>query len=142
MNRGGMKPSLKLGLAVAVLVLVIAAGVIYHSEAWRSHSFLGDDANYWTAALRTAVLAVATVVGVVCGTAYKLPAKSSLVAETAVSRQFFSELVRPLLASPLVFTFVYTSAREVPDLVLAGLLAFENGFFCESILNRRPELKD
>ncbi len=50
-----------------------------------------------------------------------------------------SELYAPLIASPLVYAVVYAVTRDQPDLVIASLLAFENGFFCDTVLARRSQ---
>jgi hypothetical protein len=39
-----------------------------------------------------------------------------------------------LVAAPLLFTGVYAVARSQPDRVVALLFAFQNGFFCKSVL--------
>ncbi len=49
--------------------------------------------------------------------------------------------VRPLVISPIVFSGVYVVIREKPDVVVACLFAFENGFFCESVFNKNVASK-
>lgn len=45
--------------------------------------------------------------------------------------------VRSLLASPIIFAAVYLAAQKQPDQVIALIFAFQNGFFCNAILQRR-----
>jgi hypothetical protein len=42
--------------------------------------------------------------------------------------------VKSVLVSPLVFSIVYKAAGEQPDSILAVLLAFQNGFFWQAVL--------
>jgi hypothetical protein len=46
-------------------------------------------------------------------------------------------LFRALLASPLIYAGVYAAAQKQPDTVIALIFAFENGFFCQTILQER-----
>ncbi|QDU49467.1 hypothetical protein [Gimesia panareensis] len=47
------------------------------------------------------------------------------------------ELVRATCASPIIFGVVYNLAMGQPDLVMASVFAFENGFFCHLVLRSR-----
>jgi hypothetical protein len=50
-----------------------------------------------------------------------------------------ASLIRASLVSPIVFAAVYAVIKEQPDVVVAHLLAFQNGFFWKSVLStRRP----
>jgi hypothetical protein len=49
-------------------------------------------------------------------------------------------LFRALLASPLIYAGVYVAAQKQPDTVIALIFAFENGFFCHTILQERRGL--
>lgn len=44
---------------------------------------------------------------------------------------------RSLLVAPLVFGGVYAISSTQPDLVVALIFAFQNGFFCEAIFRQR-----
>lgn len=46
-------------------------------------------------------------------------------------------LIKASLVSPLVFASVYALTKTEPDPVVAHLLAFQNGFFWESVLENR-----
>lgn len=45
--------------------------------------------------------------------------------------------LRSILASPIIFAAVYLAAQRQPDQVIALIFAFQNGFFCNAILQRR-----
>jgi hypothetical protein len=48
---------------------------------------------------------------------------------------------KSLLASRVVFAGVYVASGSQPDLVVALLFAFQNGFFCDAILRDSREKK-
>lgn len=48
-------------------------------------------------------------------------------------------LYRSLLASPIVFGGVYSTTLHTVDPIIALIFAFQNGFFCESLL-KKPSL--
>ena len=48
-----------------------------------------------------------------------------------------ADLYKALLASPIVFGGVYTATLHTLDPVIAFVFAFQNGFFCESLLRKQ-----
>jgi hypothetical protein len=51
-----------------------------------------------------------------------------------------AHLYKAVLVSPLVYVGVYITSGSQPDVVIASLFAFQNGFFCHSIfLNKKEE---
>jgi hypothetical protein len=44
-------------------------------------------------------------------------------------------LFRSLVVAPIVFAAVYLAARTQPDYVLMFIFAFQNGFFCDTLIN-------
>jgi len=61
----------------------------------------------------------------------------NLFRATLSSRSF----LKSILVSPIVFAAVYAVAKDQPDPVVGHLLAFENGFFWNAVLDaRRPGL--
>jgi ABC-type Fe3+-siderophore transport system permease subunit len=51
-------------------------------------------------------------------------------------------LGQALIVSPLVFFGVYKAANEQPDQVVALILAFQNGFFWKTILERQQSTQE
>jgi len=49
------------------------------------------------------------------------------------------QLVKSLFASPIVFAVVYVAAQTQPDPVIGAFVAFQNGFFCDTVLRNRRE---
>ncbi len=124
---------------ILVLVVGISCAVLYRSI----DPSLGFQASVehgpWES---IALLVAATLVGIVFGRVHG--ALSRLAGPVNVGDVLLSELRESgfwasLLASPVVFGAVYAVASHQPDPVIAALFAFENGFFCERILERRAK---
>jgi hypothetical protein len=93
-------------------------------------------------ALRTIALYCAMIVGVVCGAIHDTLGGRKTFGEKGLLRTvadavYGPQLLRGLLASPIVFAAVYGITRGHPDSVLAAALSFENGFFCDVVLRKR-----
>jgi hypothetical protein len=91
--------------------------------------------------LDTVLAIIAMVIGITFGVlhtalepseAVKLPLKQK-IANALVSAQ----LVRSLIAAPLIFCGIYAATKTQPDRVVAMLFAFQNGFFCNAILKSK-----
>jgi len=83
---------------------------------------------------------VIMILGVFCGRVHSqlrdAPSPTRIVAVLAdACRQ--PDLWRALFASPILFSVVYSFLEQQPGFVLALLFSFENGFFCDKILERR-----
>ncbi len=80
------------------------------------------------------------IVGMLFGSVYAAVREMSQPVRlgSELSRALHSpHFIRALLAAPVVFCGVYLAAKSQPDRVVAALFAFENGFFCDSILRQR-----
>jgi len=81
--------------------------------------------------------AVAMLIGILFGgISSRLGKKSGAV---SVRREFVEALVSPqmfksLLAAPAIYSGVYLAAGSQPDVVLSMIFAFQNGFFCDSVM--------
>jgi hypothetical protein len=85
-------------------------------------------------------LSLAMIAGVVLSAVQeRLRQRKAPIAPRTFLLSTFSDpaLWRALVASPIIFIGVYSIARTLPDPVVALLTAFQNGFFCESILKQR-----
>lgn len=131
-----------LGLLFVVAVLVFTVFYL----AYQNFSFLGFEnqvqapvqhPNAW----RVSVLIVATLVGIVAGYFHirlQGGGQSRFVPMTELKEMFYSpDFYRGLFASPIVFSVIYLAANQQPDDLIAFLLAFENGFFWNRVLERR-----
>lgn len=87
------------------------------------------------------VAGIAMIIGIVFGAMHRAwslrvrPINFSAVRTVLRS----PELWRAMLLSPIVFSGVYVAAQEQPDFILAFVVAFQSGFFCESVLRGREE---
>lgn len=86
------------------------------------------------------ISALAMVLGILFGSVYDNVNRKKgtvnlkrVVADSIRSAHFF----KALLAAPIVFAGVYLASRSQPDVVVAFLFAFQNGFFCDAILRDR-----
>ena len=48
-------------------------------------------------------------------------------------------LLRSILISPIVILSLYNSLQQISDSILIGLIAYQNGFFFETVLKSREE---
>jgi hypothetical protein len=96
------------------------------------------DLGYW---IRNLFLLIAMLAGIIAGHIHERLADDRAGAKVlpAELKQILFEksLWRSLLASPILFVIAYSIAGKQPDFLVASLLAFENGFFCNVILSQR-----
>jgi hypothetical protein len=131
-----------LGLAVMVASLVIS----YQYLAYQDLSFLGFEQqsegrlvkpSLW----RMMFLIVSTLLGITSGyfhSRLQTSAVSRFIFTAELKEMFYSpDYYRGLFASPIVFSVVYVAVNQQPDDVIAFLLAFENGFFWNRVLEKR-----
>ena len=89
---------------------------------------------------RTFLLVVSTLLGIIGGYAhvrFQAIGKHKLQLKQELTDMFHSpDFYRGLFASPIVFSVIYVAANQQPDGVIAALLAFENGFFWNRVLER------
>ena len=50
-----------------------------------------------------------------------------------------AQFIKSLVAAPIVFSAIYLATKEQPDWVLASIFAFENGFFCDTVLRTQEK---
>lgn len=90
------------------------------------------------------VVGLAMVIGILFGHIHgslkqesKGPSIASLIGRT------FQEpsLYRSLLAAPLVFGGIYSTTMQTADPVVALIFAFQNGFFCETLVKKPAATK-
>lgn len=124
---------------IVVLVVGISCVVLYRSVD-PSIGFLANaEHGPWGS---VALMVLATLAGIVFGRVHG--ALSRVAGPVRFGNVVLAELRESgfwasLLASPVLFGAVYAVASNQPDPVIAAVFAFENGFFCERILERRPK---
>jgi len=50
-----------------------------------------------------------------------------------------TQFIKSLVAAPIVFSAIYLATKEQPDWVLASIFAFQNGFFCDTVLRTQEK---
>ena len=84
----------------------------------------------WAAPLVPAlILFIFTILGIVAQVIWTETDEGRSFSRSSILRS-----MRPLLVSPLVFYATLGVANQQPDPVIAGLMAFQNGFFWQAIL--------
>jgi hypothetical protein len=89
--------------------------------------------------LRGFLLAAAMLGGIFAGWFHAKLSSSLDAAPRKVLATFWSdrELWKSLLASPIVFGVVYTLLAQTHDVVMAVVFSFQNGFFCNVIVEKK-----
>ena len=89
--------------------------------------------------LRALILYVLMIIGMLSRGIHdyiqNLPRISFIVAIRSVIRS--SAFVTAILVSPIVFFVLYNATKSVPDDIVSFLLAFQNGFFWQTVLEKR-----
>jgi hypothetical protein len=121
----------------SALILVIVLWIFYDWYAEASFGFEEQAAS--GGYLRLALSGGALFLGIVFGSLHrqwqerKGPLQVSAITDALRS----ADLWRSLLLAPLVFSGAYAASQEQPDFVLAFVVAFQSGFFCDTVLQRR-----
>lgn len=92
--------------------------------------------SFWEIVLPSLIM----ILGVFCGRVHsQLRDAPSPINIIAVFAQACGQpdLWRALFASPILFAVVYNFLEQQPGFVLGLLFSFENGFFCDKILESR-----
>lgn len=138
------------------LFALVAAAVFVVAMTWfysfaftpAGVSFFGPDADPGNVSLpvwRLALSAFLMVAGILFGTIYNAlkDENEDVDITTELARTFRrAAFWRALLVAPIVFIGVYLAARSQPDVTVASLLAFQNGFFCHELMKKRREGMD
>src|SRR5262245_47441202 len=96
--------------------------------------------NELEAAQRHALSGFCLLLGILFSQAYKaLGVEPSLSLKGVFYYIFSRQLVRSLLASPVLFLANYLITQQITDLITGSLLAFETGFFCDVVLSKRRQ---
>lgn len=90
--------------------------------------------------LKVTTLSIATILGIICGFVYQ-NIGTIKGDDNSENSGFFkkllrnSELWKSLLASPIICGVVLATNRNSPDLLMAIIFAFENGFFSNLVFS-------
>ena len=134
-----MKPLTLGGIAFAI---ILVGGVVAYRAGGGTFYFESVQDVPWG---RIVILIVAMFVGIMFGHYHAVASKTEnrLKLGKMVTDSFSDpSLWRALFASPILFAGVYSAAVSLPDVIVAVLLSFENGFFCQRILERKVREMD
>lgn len=129
----------------AVVFLVVSLLAFYDYQRNRRIRVVGFNPSSSTASLpvkEALAAAAAMLAGVIFGSLHHELQQASPQASmrTALRKTFHrTGLYRSLLIAPLAYAGVYAAARQQPDVVIALLFAFENGFFIDNVFRRKDE---
>jgi len=130
-------------VAINILCIVLILPILFLFCSGNDNSLYGftnieDTLNEMN---KVSVLAASTVIGIFCGNAYNYmgdDGSEGALCLTSVKYFILSKnLWRSLLAAPLLFSAVYSTVNNNPDIILSAVFAFENGFFCNLILSKK-----
>jgi len=141
-----MKSVIAICVAIVVGFLVLDAAVLWQSTG-KPSGFLGFSQDPGSTAQafrwRSVALLAATLVGIGAGETHRVAMKRRRAKGILRSVLRSPRLVAGLVASPIVFGVVYLLCRDHPDALTAGILAFENGFFWNTVMGKREtEMQD
>lgn len=137
--------ALRFTLALVFLGVVVYLGFDYATDSKLTLLGFGqdDESPEGSASFLGVALSAGTMfVGLMFGALYeRLLGKSGAI---SISRELVllfqsASFIRALLVAPVVFAGVYAVSQTQPDLIVAMIFAFQNGFFCEAIFREKHE---
>jgi uncharacterized membrane protein len=123
-------------LAIGLCVLILFYDWTFNDRI-RIVGFQGDEPTQSPRpiAMDVAFCATALVLGILFGTIYEQISKRQRINwKTELVRALGSaHFATSLVIAPVLFAGVYSAARSQPDLIVALMFAFQNGFFCDRV---------
>jgi hypothetical protein len=119
-------------ISIALIVLVIF--ILLEAFTGGPHGY--DNVAGKSRALFAVLLTAGTFLGIVGRTALpSLLADDSATAMSTLKASFkMSKLIAAAILSPLVIGYFYSTVRDLDDLFLVFILAFQNGFFWDTVI--------
>jgi hypothetical protein len=135
---------------VVVAALLIACGIltvlydfeVNHATVFSRFDPASPDKEKPFPAARILLSSGMMVLGIFAGALHSAVQGKSQVA--SIRKEFLGALksahfIKSVLTAPIIFSAVYLATKDQPDWVLASIFAFENGFFCDSVLRSREK---
>ena len=127
-----------------IFIFTIVAGyyVFFHSSGIGFLNFGEAEQNKPLPIGKILSSVIAMLFGILFGALYDqiFSKKRSISLKNEIIRLSKSpRLFRSLLASPVLFVGVYVAAKSQPDMVIALIFAFQNGFFCDAIMKEKAD---
>jgi hypothetical protein len=135
------------GIIFAVVLACVIVTFLYDFEINQATPFArfdpasaAHDKSIPTA--RMALSVAMMILGILAGAFNSTIAGKSEVLhlrQEVVSTFRSARFIKSMIAAPIVFSAVYLATKDQPDWVLASIFAFQNGFFCDSVLRSREQ---
>jgi hypothetical protein len=124
-------------LYVVVALFAVLASIVLSGDG-SSVGFAGD---YVVSVPTIAGLLVIMLAGIVCGTVFdELGSGTGPVTMSEVMNSISTrKMIRAFVISPVVFFAFLSQISRADTLVLAGLFAFQNGFFWQKTVGGQPK---
>ena len=111
-------------LILLVFPLIIVSFIL--SKDFISNYFSFNDSNEaLLSSLKIIALSISTILGIICGFIYQ----NIKIIKNSI------DLWKSLVASPIICGVVIATNRNNPDLTMAIIFAFENGFFSNLVFS-------
>lgn len=127
-------------LAVFSFVLIALILTIF-SESNNGFNFEDENVSSTIDLTKSSLLAAFLITGILFGHLYRVLSEhgDGMHLNMALIKESFLRITlwKSFLGSPIVFGVIYVVAKDQPDLVVSSILAFENGFICNVILEKR-----
>jgi hypothetical protein len=134
-----------LGFTASIIVFLVSLGGLFVLEVHRTAGvspFSADQslAQHRTELIQILMLAVSMLAGILFGFLYRrarqLAGGQFLLWRELRQALTSADFFMALFAAPLVFLGIYIVAKDAPGSAASVLFAFENGFFCKTIVER------
>ena len=133
------------GFLLTICCLTVTSFYLaYHDFSFLGFAKQGQGAGSRPNLWRILLLIVSTLLGITSGY-FHVKLQSSSPSQFKLRNElkamcYSPDYYRGLFASPIVFSVIYVAANQQPDDVIAFLLAFENGFFWNRVLEQRGKI--
>lgn len=123
-----------LGLVLSIIGSIIAYWII--GEQFIERDIVGFEEVSSDVSWKTVTTGLVTLIGVLAHSVYnRLSEKEG---DVNIKEELFktfrsSSFLRAVIVSPIVFIGVYGAIKNEPDLLVAHLFAFQNGFFWDVV---------
>lgn len=131
------------GLILFAVILLVSFNFLFNHSLSLSNFEPGTAARDNVPFSRLFAVALSMLIGILFGAFYNLiKNKEPGDSVSADFKKLFqsAQLFKSLVAAPIVFSAVYVSTRTEPDQILALVFAFQNGFFCDTIMRTKEPI--
>lgn len=135
----------KIFLTIFSIIFLLIALALFYNQLTSQNLFFSNETVNSFPYVDFIVTVLCMSIGILFGSFYnQIKNKERITSFKKEIKSVFksSHLIRSFLIAPIIFIAVYKAAGTYPDIVLAALFSFQNGFFCDSILRNKNEGQD